>query len=71
MKLFKKFFQIIWSFVRFFLCFQVALRLVKRYVKFPTPAFLGSVLDSNYRRFLQPPGIRYKNCWFPFLANLN
>ena len=56
MKLIKKFFQIIWSFVRFFLVFQVALRLVKRYVKFPTALFLGSVLDSDFRRFLQPPG---------------
>jgi ubiquinone/menaquinone biosynthesis C-methylase UbiE len=56
MKLIKKVFQIIWSFVSFFLFIQVALRLVKRYVKFPTPLFLGSVLDSDLRRFLQPPG---------------
>ena len=56
MKFIKKLFQIIWSFVSFFLFIQVALRIVKRYVKFPTPLFLGSVLDSDIRRFLQPPG---------------
>jgi ubiquinone/menaquinone biosynthesis C-methylase UbiE len=56
MKLIKKFFQMIWSFMRFFLFIQVMLRLVRRYVKFPAPAFMGSVLDSDYRRFLQPPG---------------
>jgi hypothetical protein len=56
MKLIKKIFHIIWSFVSFFLFIQVALRLVKRNVKFPTPLFLGSVLDSDLRRFLQPPG---------------
>ena len=57
MKLIKKFFQLIWSFVRFFLFIQIALRLVRRYVKFPAPAFIGRFLDSDYRRMLQPPGL--------------
>ena len=53
---FKKSLRTISSVIHFFLFIQVALRLVKRYVKFPTPLFLGSVLDSDIRRFLQPPG---------------
>jgi len=41
--------------ILFFLLVQVLFRLVRRFVKFPAPAFLGHVFDSSYRRKIQPP----------------
>ncbi len=38
-----------------FLIFQLVVRLVRRYFKFPAPAFIAGFLDSNLRRKLQPP----------------
>jgi ubiquinone/menaquinone biosynthesis C-methylase UbiE len=57
MRLFKRLFDAVWGIFKAFLFLQVILRLVRRYYKFPAPAFLGRVLDSDYRRFLQPPGL--------------
>ena len=33
----------------------VVLRMIRKLVHFPAPAFIGRFLDSNYRRKLQPP----------------
>jgi SAM-dependent methyltransferase len=30
-------------------------RIVRKLIHFPAPAWIGGLLDSNYRRFLQPP----------------
>ena len=57
MKLFKRLFDVLWGILKAFLFFQIAFRLVKRYFKIPAPAFMGRLLDSDYRRFLQPPGL--------------
>lgn len=38
-----------------FLVYQVLLRLVRKLVHFPAPAFIGRVLDSPVRRWMQPP----------------
>ena len=35
--------------------YQLILRLVRRYAKFPAPAFMGRMLDSDYRRRMEPP----------------
>ena len=56
MKIFKRFFEFWWAIIKVFLFFQIVLRLVRRYYKFPAPTFSGRILDSEYRRFLQPPG---------------
>ena len=34
---------------------QIVMRIVRKLVHFPAPAFIGRGLDSNYRRKLQPP----------------
>jgi ubiquinone/menaquinone biosynthesis C-methylase UbiE len=34
---------------------QVVLRIIRKIYHFPAPAFIGSILDSNFRRKLQPP----------------
>jgi ubiquinone/menaquinone biosynthesis C-methylase UbiE len=34
---------------------QIFIRIVRRYAKFPAPAFIGSFLDSGFRKLLQPP----------------
>jgi len=57
MKLFKRLFEAMWAVFKVFMFWQIVLRLVRRYYKFPAPAFLGRVLDSDYRRNLQPPGL--------------
>jgi ubiquinone/menaquinone biosynthesis C-methylase UbiE len=38
-----------------FLVFQVLLRVVRKNWHFPAPAFIGRILDSGWRRLLQPP----------------
>jgi len=35
--------------------YQVLIRLIRRYAKFPAPAFISVFLDSRFRRSLQPP----------------
>jgi ubiquinone/menaquinone biosynthesis C-methylase UbiE len=57
MKVIRRLFRFIWSLVKAFLFWQLALRLVRRYIKFPVPTFMGRILDSDWRRFLQPPGL--------------
>jgi ubiquinone/menaquinone biosynthesis C-methylase UbiE len=39
-----------------FVIYQAVLRLVRRYWHFPAPAFLSTVLNSRWRRTIQPPG---------------
>jgi ubiquinone/menaquinone biosynthesis C-methylase UbiE len=38
-----------------FLIYQILIRIVRRVFPFPAPAFIGSFLDSDYRRKLQSP----------------
>ncbi len=38
-----------------FVAFQALLRIVRKTIHFPAPAFIGRVLDSGWRRMLQPP----------------
>jgi ubiquinone/menaquinone biosynthesis C-methylase UbiE len=38
-----------------FVLWQVIIRIFRKLFHFPAPAFIGYLLDSNYRRFLQPP----------------
>lgn len=38
-----------------FLLWQIFIRIVRRFFDFPAPAFIGSFLDSDYRRKMQPP----------------
>lgn len=35
--------------------YLVATRVIRRFYKFPMPAFLGNLIDSNWRKNLQPP----------------
>jgi len=51
----KNIFQTLVKILGIFAIYQVILRLVRRYAKFPAPAFMGGILDSDYRRRLQPP----------------
>ena len=34
---------------------QIFIRIVRRYAKFPAPAFIGSFPDSGFRKLMQPP----------------
>jgi len=52
-----KIFRTILKFTKFFLIFQLVFRILRRYFKFPAPAFFGHVLDSDHRRKLQPPAL--------------
>ena len=38
-----------------FLLFQVLIRVIRKSCHFPAPAFIGRFLDSDVRRWLQPP----------------
>jgi ubiquinone/menaquinone biosynthesis C-methylase UbiE len=40
-----------------FLVFQIIIRIIRRYLKFPAPAIIGRLLDSSYRRKVQPPDV--------------
>jgi len=53
----RRFFKTILAVVQIFILYQAALRLLRRYLKFPAPAFIGRFLDSGYRRRLQPPAL--------------
>jgi len=39
-----------------FLLFQVLIRTIRKLYRFPAPAFIGRFLDSDVRRWVQPPG---------------
>jgi len=38
-----------------FILFQIVIRIIRRYLKLPAPAIIGRLLDSSYRRRVQPP----------------
>jgi len=38
-----------------FILWQVVIRILRRYLDFPAPAFIGNFLDSDFRRKMQPP----------------
>jgi ubiquinone/menaquinone biosynthesis C-methylase UbiE len=38
-----------------FLLWQILVRIIRKLFHFPAPAFIGRLLDSNYRRALQAP----------------
>ena len=40
-----------------FLAYQFLIRVVRKRFHFPAPAFMGRLLDSDYRRTLQPPHV--------------
>jgi len=39
-----------------FFLYQVLIRVIRKLYHFPAPAFIGRGLDSNIRRWVQPPG---------------
>jgi len=47
--------KIILYIIGIFLIWQILLRLIRKTIPFPAPAFIGIFLDSDYRRKLQPP----------------
>jgi len=47
--------KIIIYIIGIFLIWQILLRLIRKTIPFPAPAFIGIFLDSDYRRKLQPP----------------
>src|SRR5450756_2016944 len=55
MRFFIRLVKVCFRFLRVFLVFQLLIRLVRRYYKFPAPAFIGAFLDSDLRRRLQSP----------------
>jgi ubiquinone/menaquinone biosynthesis C-methylase UbiE len=38
-----------------FIIWQIFIRFLRRFFNFPAPAFIGHLLDSDYRRRIQPP----------------
>lgn len=46
---------VILGIIAFVIVYQLLVRLVRRYAKFPAPAFIGKFLDSDLRRRWQPP----------------
>lgn len=50
-----RFLEFILIFFGALLAYQVLLRLLRKLVHFPAPAFIGFFLDSDYRRRLQSP----------------
>ena len=41
--------------VAFLILWQLLIRIVRRYAKFPAPAFISTFLDSGFRKMMQPP----------------
>ena len=37
------------------LLYQVLIRIIRKLYHFPAPAFIGRFLDSDFRRWVQPP----------------
>ncbi len=54
MKIIKFILKLLGSFVGFLLIYQLVIRVVRKLYHFPVPAFVGSFLDSDYRRAIQP-----------------
>jgi SAM-dependent methyltransferase len=46
---------IFWTFI-IFSGWQIIIRIGRKLMHFPAPAFIGYFLDSDYRRRIQPPG---------------
>jgi len=55
--LLSRFFKAVLTLAQIFILYQIALRLLRRYLKFPAPAFIGRILDSDHRRRMQPPDL--------------
>jgi ubiquinone/menaquinone biosynthesis C-methylase UbiE len=51
----KTFVKVILWILGFFLVFQVLMRIFRKTIHFPAPAFMGKFLDSKWRRTVQPP----------------
>jgi ubiquinone/menaquinone biosynthesis C-methylase UbiE len=51
----KTFMKVIMWIFGFFLVYQVLLRIFRKTIHFPAPAFIGKFLDSKWRRMVQPP----------------
>lgn len=47
--------KILFTILGLFLLWQILIRIFRKLLHFPAPAFIGPLLDSNYRRALQPP----------------
>jgi ubiquinone/menaquinone biosynthesis C-methylase UbiE len=47
--------QIIAWIIGVFIAWQLVIRIARKLIHFPAPPFIGRVLDSHYRRKLQPP----------------
>ena len=41
--------------IAFLILWQLVIRIIRRYAKFPAPAFISIFLDSGLRKMLQPP----------------
>lgn len=41
--------------IAIFILWQAFIRILRRYLDFPAPAFIGRFLDSDFRRRMQPP----------------
>lgn len=52
---FSRLFHLLLAIVEIFVLWQILLRLLRRYFKFPAPAIIGRFLDSRARRRMQPP----------------
>jgi SAM-dependent methyltransferase len=53
----RRFFSTVFTILQIFVVYQLLLRLLRRYLKFPAPAFIGRFLDSDVRRRMQPPSL--------------
>lgn len=47
--------KILFTILGLFVLWQILIRIARKLFHFPAPAFIGRLLDSNYRRALQPP----------------
>ena len=47
--------QIVLIVIACIIVYLALVRLIRRYAKFPAPPIIGRLLDSGYRRMLQPP----------------
>lgn len=45
----------LWTIIVIVLAHQVLLRVIRRFVHFPIPLFVNRLIDSRFRRWLQPP----------------
>ena len=54
-KLFQYILQILFYFLIFLVLWLILIRIIRKLIHFPAPAFIGVFLDSNYRRKVQPP----------------